>query len=179
MSSVIVTGAAAGNGLAIAKKLRQHGHVVIGVDLAPIPPNACDLQLQGDVLDPFVIDQAFTEVIKSGPSVYLVNNAGITAPGFPQTDRVWQQTIDINLSAPFRWSRRFSELVVSREITEGGIVFIGSLATTMGGISSFEVGRSRSHTLLRIRSWTIRNSLQLRFARIHRHCNDQDLLQHA
>jgi NAD(P)-dependent dehydrogenase (short-subunit alcohol dehydrogenase family) len=80
MSSVIVTGAAAGNGLAIAKKLRQHGHVVIGVDLAPIPPNACDLQLQGDVLDPFVIDQAFTEVIKSGPSVYLVNNAGITAP---------------------------------------------------------------------------------------------------
>jgi len=132
MSSAIVTGAAAGNGLAIANKLRERGHFVIGIDRAPIPQGACDLPLQGDVLDLSVIDQAFTEALKSGSSVFLINNAGITEPGFPQPDRVWQQTIDINLTAPFCWSRRFGELVVSHEITEGGIVFIGSLASSTG-----------------------------------------------
>jgi gluconate 5-dehydrogenase len=153
MSSAIVTGAAAGNGLAIANKLRERGHIVIGVDRAPIPANACDLPLQGDVLDPSVIDQAFAEALKSGSTVFLVNNAGITEPGFPQPDHVWQQTIGINLTAPFFWARRFGDLVVSREIAEGGIVFIGSLGSSMGFPKNAAYQASKSGVLGLTRSF--------------------------
>jgi len=153
MSSVIVTGAAQGNGLAIAITLRERGHSVIGVDRAEIPQDACHLPLQGDVLDPSTIDQAFKAALNFGPNVYLVNNAGITLPGFPQSDLLWQQTIDTNLSAPFRWSRRFGELVVSREITEGGIVFIGSLATTMSFPNNAAYQASKSGILGLMRSF--------------------------
>jgi NAD(P)-dependent dehydrogenase (short-subunit alcohol dehydrogenase family) len=153
MSSAIVTGAAAGNGLAISMKLRERGHLVVGVDRAPIPDGACDVPLQGDVLDPAIIDRAFAQALEAGPLAFLINNAGITTPGFPQLDPVWQQTIDINLTAPFRWARRFGELVVSGAITDGGIIFIGSLATTMGFPNNAAYQASKSGVLGLARSF--------------------------
>jgi NAD(P)-dependent dehydrogenase (short-subunit alcohol dehydrogenase family) len=153
MSSAIVTGAAAGNGLAISMKLRERGHLVVGVDRASIPEGVCDVPLHGDVLDPVVIDLAFAHALEGGTLAFLVNNAGITTPGFPQPDSVWQQTIDINLTAPFRWSRRFGELVVRGAITGGGIVFIGSLATTMGFPNNAAYQASKSGVLGLARSF--------------------------
>lgn len=133
MSSVaIVTGAAQGNGLAIAQQLRARGHAVIAVDLSPIPADAADETLQGSVLDRDLIHTTFEKALALSSTVYLVNNAGITAGGFPQPDDLWDKTLDVNLTAPFRWSRRYAELVLEGRITVGGIVFIGSLATTMG-----------------------------------------------
>jgi NAD(P)-dependent dehydrogenase (short-subunit alcohol dehydrogenase family) len=132
MSSAIVTGAAAGNGLAIARKLRERGHTVIGVDIAAIPAGVCDYTVQGSVLDQATIEAAFGHALGVGPAVFLVNNAGITAGGFPQPDEVWEKTIGVNLTAPFRWARHFGEQVVAGKITEGGIVFIGSLASSTG-----------------------------------------------
>lgn len=132
MPIAIVTGAAAGNGLAIAKRLRTAGHTVVGVDLAPIPADACDHIVQGSVLEDAIIEQTFALALNLGTEIHLVNNAGITSGGFPQPDAVWDKTLSINLSAPFRWSRRLGELAVERRITGGSIVFIGSLASFMG-----------------------------------------------
>jgi NAD(P)-dependent dehydrogenase (short-subunit alcohol dehydrogenase family) len=64
--------------------------------------------------------------------VFLVNNAGITRPGLPQHDAAWDSTLDINLTAPFRWAREFGNRVAQGKIRAGGIVFIGSLATQLG-----------------------------------------------
>jgi NAD(P)-dependent dehydrogenase (short-subunit alcohol dehydrogenase family) len=133
MPTCIVTGAAAGNGLAIVSKLREQGNYVIGVDRAAIPEGAVDHALTGDVLDDSIITAAFHAALsRQETAIYLVNNAGITRPEFPQPDPVWQTTIDVNLTAPFRWSRQFATLVTEGRIREGGIVFIGSLATQMG-----------------------------------------------
>jgi NAD(P)-dependent dehydrogenase (short-subunit alcohol dehydrogenase family) len=133
MSSCIVTGAAAGNGLAIARKLGERGHYVVGVDLTPIGSGLVDCVLSGDVLDEGTMTAAFTAALAHADgTVHLVNNAGITQPGSPQTDEVWQSTIGVNLTAPFRWSRSFAALAAEGRIREGGIVFIGSLATQMG-----------------------------------------------
>lgn len=153
MSSVIVTGAAGGNGLAIARVLGLRGHSVIGVDREEIPIDACDVAVRGDVLDAVVMERAFEAAAGLGTTVYLVNNAGITLPGFPQTDAMWQETLDTNLGAPFRWSRRFGEMVVNREITEGGIVFIGSLATAMGFPNNAAYQASKSAILGLMRSF--------------------------
>jgi NAD(P)-dependent dehydrogenase (short-subunit alcohol dehydrogenase family) len=132
MSACIVTGAAAGNGLAIASRLHA-SHYVVGVDRAAISENVANTRLQGDVLDETVMAAAFAEALSHGEGeVYLVNNAGVTHPAFPQTDAAWQNTIDVNLGAPFRWSRYFAALAMEGKIRAGGIVFIGSLATQLG-----------------------------------------------
>jgi NAD(P)-dependent dehydrogenase (short-subunit alcohol dehydrogenase family) len=133
LTTCIVTGAAAGNGFAIAETLHQRGHRVIGVDLVQIPAGCTDHGIQGDVLDKPVIEAAFNQALSGGcRAIYLVNNAGVTRPGIPQADSDWQVTIDINLQAPFRWARHFADRVADDSIQEGGIVFIGSLATQLG-----------------------------------------------
>lgn len=133
ISTCIVTGAAAGNGFAIAAKLRQQGHRVVGIDLARISAECTDCALQGDVLDQALIEAAFGQALFNGcRAVYLINNAGITRPGLPQSDSAWQSTIEVNLRVPFEWARYFAKRVTDGSIQEGGIVFIGSLATTLG-----------------------------------------------
>jgi NAD(P)-dependent dehydrogenase (short-subunit alcohol dehydrogenase family) len=133
MSNCIITGAAAGNGLAIARELQARGHRVIGIDRAPIPQDSATVRLRGDVLDEKIITAAFTEAfVGENDNVCLVNNAGITMPEFPQSDTAWGQTIDVNLTAPFRWTRAFALHVTENRIREGAVVFIGSLATATG-----------------------------------------------
>ncbi len=133
MSACIVTGAAAGNGFAIVRRLREKGHYVVGVDRAPIPEASVDYSVMGDVLDDGTIAAAFDQALaECNAELHLVNNAAITSPEFPQPDNVWQDTIDVNLTAPFRWSRYFAMSVIDGRLREGGIVFIGSLATKLG-----------------------------------------------
>jgi 2-dehydro-3-deoxy-D-gluconate 5-dehydrogenase len=106
---------------------------VVGIDRATIPDGLVDFPVIGDIRDDATIAAAFRYALDHSPlPVHLVNNAGITRPGFPQSDDAWQSTIDINLAAPFRWSRHFASLVTDGAIREGGIVFIGSLATELG-----------------------------------------------
>lgn len=125
MAAAIVTGAAGGMGQAIVRALTAAGHSVVAVDREPVEGG-----VTGDVRDAAVQREAFERA--GGGEVFLVNNAGVTVPGSPQTDEAWSQTIDINLTAPFAWSRLFAGHVTAGRITSGGIVFIGSLATTMG-----------------------------------------------
>jgi NAD(P)-dependent dehydrogenase (short-subunit alcohol dehydrogenase family) len=130
--SAIVTGAAGGMGHAIAKALTAAGYRVIGVDQSVIPDGAASQTVIGDVRDETIVRQAFDLALDGEDALFLVNNAGVTVPGSPQTDEAWDKTIDINLTAPFAWSRHYAEEVSAKRIASGGIVFIGSLATTMG-----------------------------------------------
>ncbi len=145
MSAAIVTGAAAGNGLAIACKLRGARHFVVALDRLPIPHVAADRALTGDVLDRELMTAAFDHacVVADGV-VFLINNAGITRPGLPQPDEAWDSTLAVNLTAPFQWAREFSIRVEEGKIREGGIVFIGSLATQLGfpGNPAYQASKS-------------------------------------
>jgi len=133
MSACIVTGSAAGNGLAIARRLLKDGHYVIGVDLSVTPVEAASMVIVGDILDAEKMEFAFLKAIACAEgTVYLVNNAGVTVPEFPQSDSAWELTIDVNLKAPFQWSRLYSKYVTEGHIRAGGIIFIGSLAASTG-----------------------------------------------
>ncbi len=133
MPATIVTGAAAGNGLAIARHLQERGHHVIGVDIAPIPGDAAAMRLKGDVLDGAIIAAAYAGALGAGhEEICLVNNAGVTTSEFPPSDATWNRTIGINLTAPFRWTREYADHVAARRIRGGSVVFIGSLATVTG-----------------------------------------------
>jgi NAD(P)-dependent dehydrogenase (short-subunit alcohol dehydrogenase family) len=132
MTSAIVTGAAGGMGQAICHVLANAGFRVIGVDQTAMPDDVIDDAVAGDVRDPGVIRAAFRLALEDEHDVFLVNNAGITVPGAPQTEEAWEQTLEVNLTAPFLWARAFADRVAEETITTGGIVFIGSLATVMG-----------------------------------------------
>jgi NAD(P)-dependent dehydrogenase (short-subunit alcohol dehydrogenase family) len=132
MGAAIVTGTAGGMGCAIAVALAESGHEVVGVDRVDEGPDCCVARVCGDVLSEETQTQAFDLALAGTTEVFLVNNAGVTLPGHPQTDEAWSATLNVNLTAPFRWSRRYASLVEVGRITAGGIVFIGSLATLMG-----------------------------------------------
>ena len=132
MTSAIVTGAAGDMGQAICHALANAGLRVIGVDRAAMPDDVIDDAVTGDVRDEGVIRRAFKLALEGETEVFLVNNAGVTVPGAPQTKEAWDQTLDVNLTAPFQWAGAFADRVTDEAIATGGIVFIGSLATVMG-----------------------------------------------
>jgi len=118
--SALVTGGSRGIGAAIAKALAREGWPV-GVNYRS-DSNSADAvvkeitdaggrakALRGDVSEPGAADALFAALEDEfGPVLVLVNNAGVRADGLsPQIDdEDWTKVIDVNLSAPFRLTRR-------------------------------------------------------------------------
>lgn len=124
--TAVITGGAAGIGLAAAEFFLAQGANVVLADLNPetdrtareldadraigVPGNVCDRTYPGRVIDAAV--SAFGQVD------ILVNCAGIVAlePAETLSEGAWNRTIDINLSACF-----FMAQAVGRYMIENGI----------------------------------------------------------
>jgi len=120
----VVTGAARGNGRAIAEALLRAGAEVLLVDVAdelleatvadlrkdglPAHGMRCDLASEGQIRD--LVADVKLQLPKLS---ILVNNAGITLPGkfleYP-LDR-WEETHRVNLRAPFLLSQQLAPLL--------------------------------------------------------------------
>jgi len=126
-SVAIVTGAAKGNGHAIAHGLANAGAVVVGVDTCFSKQSDAITQLTGDVSSQKAID-VVKEFLASIDFTHLVlvNNAGVTFPqvGEYPLDR-WNLTLEVNLTAPFRWIEAFREIFCEK--ASGSIINITSL----------------------------------------------------
>lgn len=123
----IVTGAAKGNGLAIAKGLNAAGANVIGVDVDFNESEDSIKQVVGDVTLSETIDAAKKNVSSLNfKHLVLVNNAGVTFPreGSYPLDQ-WNLTIQVNLTAPFLWIEGFREYF--NGTVTGSIINITSL----------------------------------------------------
>jgi NAD(P)-dependent dehydrogenase (short-subunit alcohol dehydrogenase family) len=136
----LVSGAGRGIGRAIAVRLSDEGHRV-----ALTARNKADLEetaaacrnptlvVPGDVTDPAFTESCFAEVEGQwGPVSVLVANAGagVSASVLRTTDEQWQQMLDLNLTAPFRFIRR--ALPSMLEARHGRIVVIASVAAKIG-----------------------------------------------
>lgn len=71
---VLITGSAAGIGLATARRCRDEGYEVIGIDREGDG-------IRADLSDPAATAAALEEALKGGPITRLVNNVGIVRPG--------------------------------------------------------------------------------------------------
>ncbi len=126
---VVVTGAAKGNGKAIADAIECAGAEVVRVDLLNINTNKNSFK--GAVTDENLIKQVVDYCSKQRyKSLSLINNAGITAPHeYPYPNKNWNNTIEVNLSAPFRWIEAFVPLF--KKINNSSIINITSLGAEL------------------------------------------------
>ena len=140
--TALVTGARKGIGFAIASALAEHGANLIVVssqqtdndELSKIAAKsgvtyttfACDFRSRQDTL-------ALIEKIKDMKIDILVNNAGLAnrAEALDHNDDLWDQTIEIDLTAPFILSREIGKGMAQRGY--GKIIFIASMWTFLGG----------------------------------------------
>jgi 2-deoxy-D-gluconate 3-dehydrogenase len=87
---------------------------------------ACDFRSRQDTLD-------LIEKVKEFKIDILINNAGLAnrAEALDHTDDLWDQTIEIDLTAPFILSREIGKGMAKRGY--GKIIFIASMWTFLGG----------------------------------------------
>jgi NAD(P)-dependent dehydrogenase (short-subunit alcohol dehydrogenase family) len=108
----IVTGAAAGIGAALARRLATDGFAIAVLDLAPADEIVGELVAGGaeaigevcDVSEPDAVAQAVSAVrTKLGPCSVLVANAGIypVAPFVETSFEVWRRIMSVNLDSLF------------------------------------------------------------------------------
>ena len=140
--TALVTGARKGIGFAIASALAEHGANLIVVssqqtdndELSKVAAKSgvtyttftCDFRSRQDTL-------ALVEKIKDIKIDILINNAGLAnrAEALDHNDDLWDQTIEIDLTAPFILSREIGKGMAQRGY--GKIIFIASMWTFLGG----------------------------------------------
>jgi NAD(P)-dependent dehydrogenase (short-subunit alcohol dehydrogenase family) len=141
--NILVTGAAAGLGLAITRRLLRQGFGVAMLDIAPGLPAVADSLADtaaaggaplvfalADLGEPAQIGPALDRLQQDlGPLDGLVNNAGIAAhiaPVLRMGLAGWQRELDVNLTAPFLLSQALLPAMVAQGW--GRIVNVSSLA---------------------------------------------------
>ncbi|MEI6551793.1 MAG: SDR family oxidoreductase [Actinomycetes bacterium] len=140
--TALVTGARKGIGFAIASALAEHGVNLIVVssqqtdndELSKVAAKngvtyttfACDFRSRQDTL-------ALVEKIKDIKIDILINNAGLAnrAEALDHNDDLWDQTIEIDLTAPFILSREIGKGMAQRGY--GKLIFIASMWSFLGG----------------------------------------------
>lgn len=143
----LVTGAARGIGQAIARGLAEAGADVVVLDRLPPTETVAAVEGRGRRAVPLVRDlgglgpAGAAEVVEAvaaalGPVDILVNNAGINrrapAVDYPAAD--WEETLAVNLSAPFY----LSQAVAGRAVAAGQgakIVNTCSMLSFQGGLT--------------------------------------------
>jgi len=141
--TAIVTGAARGIGLAIARRLAESGATVIMVDLLEqaLQEAAASLaQTPGtvhtfvlNVTDEQAVEKLFDQVLaKTGRVDILINNAGITRDGLlvaMSTDD-WDAVLNVNLKGTFLMTKYACRIMMRQR--SGRIVNIASVSGLMG-----------------------------------------------
>ncbi len=147
----IVTGAARGIGLGIARRLAAEGAAVVVWDINLKPLDLVSdfrpaLTTQVDVTDPESVTSAMQEVIdRFGRLDVLVNNAGITGPVKNADDydlMDWKRVIDVDLASVFLCCRAVIPHMRTRGY--GRIVNVASIAGKEGvpGLSAYSAAKA-------------------------------------
>lgn len=145
--TALVTGCKRGLGLSMAIALAEAGADIIGV--------SATLELSGSRVEKEIsaLGRKFTayqcdfsnreavrkfanDVRRDNPAIdILINNAGTIkrAPAAEHEDDIWDEVIEVNLSAQFVLSREIGKAMVERG--SGKIIFTASLLTFQGGIN--------------------------------------------
>jgi NAD(P)-dependent dehydrogenase (short-subunit alcohol dehydrogenase family) len=129
----VVTGGAAGIGLATARALAAQGATVVVLDIEPAGVPQPLLGLEADVSDDTSVRTAMdTAATRLGGIDILVNNAGIGAQGTVEDnpDEQWHHVLDVNVLGLVRTTR--AALPHLRRSAHAAVVNTCSIAATAG-----------------------------------------------
>lgn len=142
--TAVVTGAAKGIGLGIARRLAESGAAVVVWDIDPEPlrnsaaADSFEAVFVVDVTEPASIDQAVQNTLaQTGTIDILVNNAGVSGPTLPTWDyplRDWDRVIATDLTSVFLCCRAVVPCML--EQGSGRIVNVASVAGKEGNANS-------------------------------------------
>jgi len=150
----LVTGAARGIGLAVAKRFLAEGWRVALLDIegqllrgavAGLANPEATLALSCDVSDAAAVGSALAEVERRfGRLDALVNNAGIAvfAPLLQTSDDDWKRVLEVNLTGPFFCTKAAVPLM--REHGGGAIVNITSISAVRASTLRSAYGTSKA-----------------------------------
>ena len=147
--TAIVTGAASGIGLEIARLYLQEGAQVLAVDRDSFDKTGLSAH---EALAFLTIDitteDAPERIVEAALSRFkkidiLVNNAGVCLPGTVEDQSLesWALTMDINVTAPFRITR--AVVPHMKVLGKGRIINLGSIMSDFGGPSLCAYGTSK------------------------------------
>ncbi|NCX35634.1 MAG: SDR family oxidoreductase [Actinobacteria bacterium] len=140
--TALVTGARKGIGLAMARILAEHGADLIVVSSKQAPDDELTRYVKGlgRKITAHTFDlryrketKALVEAVAETPVDILINNAGIANRGevLVHTDEQWDETLEIDLTAPFILSRDLAKGMAERGY--GKIIFTASMWSYLGG----------------------------------------------
>ena len=150
----VVTGAARGIGLAIARKFLQEGYQIAILDidettLSKTMKEVCDtknvLGIECDVSDPEQVQKAIGRVVdRFGRIDVLVNNAGIAEfkPMLETSYDEWSRILAVNLNGPFICSQACAPLMLENK--GGSIVNIASISGLRASTLRVAYGTSKA-----------------------------------
>jgi meso-butanediol dehydrogenase / (S,S)-butanediol dehydrogenase / diacetyl reductase len=137
----LITGAARGIGLAIAKAFLASGHRVALLDIdapeleravARINQPRLTLGVVCDVALPAQVDASVATVVAQwGRIDALVNNAGVAVfkPVLDTSPAEWQRVIDVNLTGPFLCTQACARVMLRNSgVAKGSVVNIASIS---------------------------------------------------
>jgi NAD(P)-dependent dehydrogenase (short-subunit alcohol dehydrogenase family) len=156
----LVTGAGRGIGRATALALAARGARVMGVartesELASLAQEASVDVLSESVASPEGCARIVEETRRRlGPIAILVNNAGVGSyrerPIWEQEREVWEDTLRVNLTAPFELTRLAAGDMIEQRW--GRIVMVSSTAAEVGGPAMSAYSASKAGLLGLMRS---------------------------
>lgn len=158
----LVTGAGSGIGRAVARRLAGEGAAVAGFDVSAAGLRetfAAISDAQSHVVDVTsreAVDAVVEAVVQGRPADVLVNAAGVLARygviEHPLAD--WEETLAVNLRAPYRLSREFARGHVQRG-TQAAIVNVCSIESFIAIAGHAAYTASKSALLMLTRAFAL------------------------
>jgi meso-butanediol dehydrogenase/(S,S)-butanediol dehydrogenase/diacetyl reductase len=144
---VVVTGAARGIGLAIARRFLEGGWRVarLDVDAPELARQDCGLAVVCDVADPAQVTQAVSRTVEAyGRIDALVNNAGVAVfkPLLEHSYEDWTRVLAVNLTGPFLCAQACAPHMLAAG--GGAIVNIGSISGLRASTLRVAYGTSKA-----------------------------------
>jgi 3-oxoacyl-[acyl-carrier protein] reductase len=158
-STIVVTGAAQGIGLAVCDFAQQLGASLVMIDMNQDAVAAAAKQfdadrvlaLGGSVTDPAFLESAMDQAAKRFGALHgLVNNAGIIRPALIEkmTEQQWDDVIGVNLTGSYYCLQAFGRHVISRfnagDQAPASVVNISSVAGRKGTIGQINYSAAKS-----------------------------------
>jgi NAD(P)-dependent dehydrogenase (short-subunit alcohol dehydrogenase family) len=150
----VITGAARGIGLAVARRFLDDGHAVALLDIdapalmqtaARLAPSDRVLAIECDVAEPAQVQAAVDRIdARFGRIDALVNNAGIAVfkPMLETTYEEWARVIAVNLSGPFLCTQACAPVMLKNG--GGAVVNIGSISGLRASTLRVAYGTSKA-----------------------------------